>query len=279
MPRAVGPSDFRLYAMLSEPSFSPDGKRVAFSVRRANLEDDSYDSDVYIADRKGGRFSPITTGKKDSDPRWSPDGSSILFTSRRGLKKDDKGNALYVISADGGEARLLRRSEDGIESPRWSPDSKSAYFLSAVGRKAKDDVKVIGRINFWFNGLGFIYDKRKHLFRVDLDSGKVVQVTSGSVDLSDFAVSHDGKAIAYLASSNDLKPYVSDLYLTDPQGKKRRRLTKSNMELTSLAWSPDGRMVALAGDDFPSGLASHSRVWTVDIRTGKAERIDDVDLN
>ncbi|MDG7007347.1 MAG: S9 family peptidase [Nitrososphaerota archaeon] len=279
MRRPVSPGDFTLYSMLSEPSFSPDGRRLAFSVKRANLDEDGYDSDIYVADVRSGRSSPFTTGKKDSDPKWSPDGRSILFTSRRGLKKEDKGNALYVISADGGEARLLKRSEAGIDTPQWSPDSRSVYFLSAIGKKAKDDVKVIDRVTFWFNGLGFIYDRRKHLFRVDLDSGKVSQITSGSIDVSDFALSHDGRSIAFVASSDDLRPYISDLYLSDARGKERRKLTRSNMELTTVAWSPDDALLALSGDDLPSGFASHSRIWTVDPRNGRVERIDDVDLN
>jgi dipeptidyl aminopeptidase/acylaminoacyl peptidase len=265
--------------MLSAPSFSPDGRRVAFSVRRANLDDDAYDSEVYIADATGRRVVPFTTGKKDSDPIWSPDGRSLLFLSRRGLKKDDKGNALYVISVDGGEAALLRRSEDGIENPQWSIDSRSVYFLSTVAKKAKDDVKVIRRPTYWFNGLGFIYDKRKHLFRVEVESKRVNQLTSGSYDVNDFAVSHDGRSMAIVVSSNDLKPYVHDLYVTDSKGRRRKKMTRSNMELTAVAWSPDDRLVALAGDDFPAGFASHSRLWTVNLRSRRVERVDDVDLN
>ena len=165
VPRAIAPSDFTHYAMLSEPSFSPDGKRVAFSARRANMVDDAYDSDVYVADLRGSAKDPFTNGKKDYDPKWSPDGSSILFLSRRQFGKDDKGNALYLISARGGEARLLHKTKDGVDNPQWSPDSKTVYFLSYVAKKQKDDVKVIKRLTFWFNGLGFISNKRKHIFR------------------------------------------------------------------------------------------------------------------
>lgn len=279
MTHAVGPSDFKLYAMLSEPSISPDGTKVTFSVKRANLEEDSYDSDVFIADIKSGRCAPYTTGKRDSDPKWSPDGRSILFVSRRGLKKEDKGNALYVISAEGGEAKMLRRSEGGVDSPQWSPDSRSVYFISAVGKKPKDDVKVIDRLTFWFNGLGFIYDKRKQLFRVDVETGKVSQLTSGAASVSDFAVSSDGRSIAYLASASDLKPYISDLYVVDAAGRKRRKLTRSNMEISALAWSPDDKSIALSGDDLPSGFASHSKIWIVNLERSKVERTDDVDLN
>ncbi|MDA4120683.1 MAG: S9 family peptidase [Thaumarchaeota archaeon] len=279
MPRAVGVSDFKLYSMLSEPSISPDGSRVAFSAKRANLDEDAYDSEVYITNVKTGKVSLFTSGKKDSDPKWSPDGRSILFLSKRNMKKDEKGNALYVIAADGGEARLLRRSEDGIENPQWSPDSKSVYFLSFVPKKSKEDVKVINRVTFWFNGVGFIYNRRKHLFRAEIDGGKVRQLTRGAFDLSDFAISHDGKKLAYLASTDDLRPYISDVFVTGTSGKKGKRLTKSTMVLNTLVWSPDDNLLAVAGDDLPSGFASHTRVWTVSPHSRKVERVEGVDKN
>ncbi|HLQ07152.1 MAG TPA: S9 family peptidase [Nitrososphaerales archaeon] len=279
MTRAVGVSDFKLYSMLSEPSISPDGSRVAFSARRANLDEDAYDSEVYIANVRTGKVSIFTAGKKDSDPKWSPDGRLILFLSKRNMKKEEKGNALYVIAADGGEARLLRRSEDGIENPQWSPDSKSVYFLSFVPKKSKEDVKVINRLTFWFNGLGFIYNRRKHLFKAQLDGGKVRQLTRGAFDVSDFAISHGGKKLAYLASTDDMRPYISDVFVAGTSGRKGKKLTKSTMTLSTLVWSPDDNLLAVAGDDLPSGFASHTRVWTVSPRSRKLERVEGVDKN
>lgn len=279
MGRPVKPGDFTRYRSFSEPSFSPDGGRVAFSVRQANLEDDSYDSDVYVADLKGRKVSRFTTGRKDSDPVWSPDGASLLFTSKRGFAKEEKGSALYVISSEGGEARLLVKSKEGIESPLWSPDSAAVFYLSNVVKEPKDDVKVIRRFGYWFNGLGFTYNKRKHLFRLDAAGGKPERLTRGEFNVSAFAVSHDGKRVAYLASTNDLKPYISDLFVLDLRTGKSTKMTSSKMELASLAWSPDDGRVALAGDDLGAGFASHEKIWVANLADRRLELIDSTDRN
>lgn len=279
MRRPIRPADFTLYKSLSEPSFSPGGERVAFSVRQANLEDDAYDSDVYVAELKGKKLSKFTSGKKDSDPVWSPDGASILFTSKRGFAKDEKGSALYAISSEGGEARLLVKSKEGLDSPLWSPDSATVFYLGNVVKEEKDDVKVIKRFGYWFNGLGFTYNRRKHLFKVNAKGGKPIRLTNGEFDISSFAISHDGKRIAYLASTNDLRPYIVDLFILNLKTGKRTRVTRSNMELTSLAWSPDDRRIALLGDDFPAGFASHEVLWVANPNSRKLEKVDRADRN
>ncbi len=279
MPRPIRPSDLALYSMLSEPSLSPDGKRAVFSVRKANLKEDSYDSDIYVCELPQGESKRFTSGGKDSNPRFSDDGRSILFTSRRNLKKEDKGNALYVIADSGGEARLVLRAESGVESPRWSSDSKYIYYLSNVEKKEKDDVKVIRRLTFWFNGAGFIHNIRKHLFRVEVESGKTSQVTRGSFDVGGFSLSPDGRRIAYVASTIELKPYITDVFVIDLPRGKPRKLTRSDMEVGSVVWSPDGSTLAVSGHRFTSGLASHAHIWTVDPKTRKVTQVESVDRN
>ena len=279
MARPVQPSDLKLYSMLSEPSLSPDGRLVALSARKANMDDDLYDSDVYIAGVDGSGVRRFTNGRRDSDPRWSPDGKQLLFVSRRQFEKEDKGNSLYVIGADGGEARLIVKSNGGVEDPAWSPDAATMYYLGAVQDEPSDDVKVVKRLGLWFNGVGFTYNKRKHLFSVPAAGGEAKQLTSGEFDVAGFAVSHDGRRAAYLASTDDLKPYVVDLFVLNLTTGKADKLTNSNMELSSVAWSPDDRQLALTGDDFPAGFASHEHIWVVALDQPKLRNVDSVDRN
>jgi acylaminoacyl-peptidase len=277
--RSVRPEDLALYNMFSEPTFSPDGKMIAFSVRRANLAEDYYESEICVAEPRKKKVTRFTSGGRDSDPVWSPDGSSILFVSKRDFGKEEKGASLYVIPAQGGEARRLAKSSEDLEHPRWSSDSRSVFYLSNAVKKEKDNVMVVRRLGYWFNGKGFTYNKRRHVFRIDMRDGTKEQLTKGEFDVGGFAVSNDGRKLAYLAAKDDVRPYISDLMVMDLKSGESTKFTRSNMEITALVWSPDDRKIAILGDDLPSGFASHEVLWVLDLRSRRLEKVDKVDRN
>ncbi len=278
MPRPVEPEDLAAYHLLSEPSLSPDGTVVALSVHRALIDKDEYEGNLWLVPVKGGAPRQLTTAGKDGGPKFSPDGTRIAFTSRRELGKDDKGNGLYVIPVDGGEAKLLLRRKEGIEGVSWSPDGKRIAFLSNVGTD-DEDVRTIRRSNFWFNDKGYIYNLRKHLFTVDAAGGEAKQLTQGEFDVAKAVWSHDGKRIAYIAVTDDVRHYLADLFVLDVAAGRAKQLTDHTMEIASAAWSPDDRRILFTGDDLPRGFASHEHLWWVDAKGGKPERIDALDRN
>ncbi len=75
----------------SSPTWSPDGKRLAFTATR----DGDTDAQVYVMDMAAGgdaqRYTSIAGGA--SDPRWSPDGKRLLFVSTVGEASKAKSNA------------------------------------------------------------------------------------------------------------------------------------------------------------------------------------------
>ena len=278
MPRPVEPEDLAAYAFLSEPSLSPDGRTAALSVHHALLDQDEYEGNLWLVPVAGGEPRQLTTGGRDSAPRFSPDGRRIAFTSKRGLAKEDKGNGLYVIPVDGGEARLLLRRKEGIENAVWSPDGTRILFLSTVGTD-EEDVRTIRRVNFWFNERGFIYNLRKHAFAVDVATGEAKPLTQGEFDVAKAAWSHDGRRIAYVAATDDARPYLQDLFVLDAAAGTAKRLTAHAMEITSVAWSPDDRRLLFTGDELPHGFASHEHLWWIDASGGTPERLDALDRN
>ena len=276
MAKSVEAEDLAAYSFLSEPSLSQDGSFAALSVHRALLDKDEYEGNLWIVPTDGDEPRQLTTAGKDAAPKVSPDGRRILFTSKRDIGKDDKGNALYVIPTDGGEAQLLVRRKEGVEGAAWSPDGRHALFLSNVGQD-DDDIRTIRRMNFWFNEKGFIYNVRKHVFQIDLGTKETKQLTKGEFDVTKAAWSHDGRRIAYVAQTDDLRPYLQDLFIHDLATKKKRQLTKHTMEIVSVAWSPDDRQLAFLGNDFPRGFASHNHLWSIAASGGAPARLDSLD--
>jgi Tol biopolymer transport system component len=103
------------------PSFSPDGKHIAFQ------SDRSGSWEIWLCDRDGSNAVQLTRfgGALTGTPRWSPDGQQIVFDSRA------KGVAqVYVVSAEGGTPRPLTNDTAGGEVPSFSRDGKWVYYSS-----------------------------------------------------------------------------------------------------------------------------------------------------
>src|SRR6516164_9484450 len=56
------------------PEISPDGRWVAYTVRETNWDDNAYETEIWLADARGGTTRQLTNAKKSSrSPAWSPD--------------------------------------------------------------------------------------------------------------------------------------------------------------------------------------------------------------
>jgi TolB protein len=106
------------------PSFSPDGKTLAFS--RAIEEG----TDIYTVNvRDNCCIQRLTVGRFSDNlsPTFSPDGQRIAFVSTRsGLPQ------VYVMAADGTDQQLFAPFDYGVtgasNAPEWSPDGRSVAF-------------------------------------------------------------------------------------------------------------------------------------------------------
>ena len=100
------------------PTWSPDGKRIAFMSDRAG------NWDIWVINVDGSGRTRLTTHPADDEhPAWSPDGKKIAFTSKRGGNRD-----IWVMNADGSNPVNLTNTPGRDRYPRWSPDGQWIAF-------------------------------------------------------------------------------------------------------------------------------------------------------
>lgn len=103
-----------------DPSFSPDGKTVAFTGQ--------YDgnTDVYVVSSSGGEPKRLTFNPESDQVRgWTPDGRSVLFSSS--LRSPRGIPMLYTVSVDGGLPLQLPFPEGHQAS--FSPDGTQIAYV------------------------------------------------------------------------------------------------------------------------------------------------------
>jgi uncharacterized delta-60 repeat protein len=216
-----GTNQVRLTNSLSAdllPSFSPDGRKIAFVSREYNIP---FNTNIKIMNADGTNQTVLTSITLSSSPdpwrqweisslSWSPDGSMIAF--------DDEGE-IFTINVDGSNRRNLTNNPGDDIAPAWLPDGSRILFTS--------------------HRVGYL---TMHTMKPDGSDVKELPSRGYSWDVSpDW--SPTGDKIAFVELSEDWWP---NIFTVDADGANRR-LFDGNGSPTAQRnkpkWSPDGTKI------------------------------------
>ncbi len=234
----------------SQPSWSPDGKKIAF-VRIADGK-----PQIFILSFDGGEPVQFTHFKYGAGtPKWSPDGNSILFSSNillNELETDSNLNAGHQTPSWPIERPGLSNN-DLVPSPgvKADPDGNMASIRAWLDNDLTDKkAKLLTRLDFQDetgvnSEMGF-----NHFFVQSLKEGaSPVQLTQGFYSFSNAEFTPDGKAVVLVGEVDSLehpdRPQESGIYMVDVNGANfRTLLSDKGMEYNSIAISHSGKWLA-----------------------------------
>ena len=252
------------------PSWSPDGKRIAFA------KNGSCGTQITLVSVKGGPTRELTE-KYGVLPNWSPDGQTILFRSRDGFS---------VVTAKGGTPHLIRK-DNGEMGASWSPDGKRIAFVHGLAPDPGDEGffstlytmkpggngvhRLLGhdcnpRTPSWSpSGKYLVFACDRGVYALPAIGGSLEQLVRRNFSISPVSVSisPDAKVLAFGWNGVETKK-------TDENGGAATLVSANDPENATIdvAWSPSGRKLAFS----VSGSGADDGLYLVD-RDGSHRRL------
>jgi dipeptidyl aminopeptidase/acylaminoacyl peptidase len=287
--------DMQKLSRVDDPKVSPDGKWVAFTVKRSDVAKNKFATNIWIVAPSGGEPQQLTFTEDGSneDLHWSPDGHYLYFLSSRVGDKPQ----IFRMAITGGEAKQITSVPTGVDSYVLSPDAKTIVITAKVFpsctdmacdekmAKERDDnpvkVRVITDMPFrrwdsWVDGL------RNHIFAMSVDGGPASDLTPGDVDSpiwteegsEEVAFSPDSREICFSRFvANEALTGNSNLFVIPVTGGTPKQITPSKASVHTPLYSPDGRYIAYSATLRPMQESDLTRLFLYDRTTGEQKNI------
>lgn len=303
--RPLNPDDISKIVCYGNLEVSPDGNYLTYV--RQSIKDDEYVTNIHLVELDTGRDIQLTNSGKDRSPKWSPDGQKIAFVSDRMSHSQ-----IWIIDIHGGEAICAKTKEKVESEPVWSPDGRRIFFLSQTFAKPDDwipypgcpdgdkdraleqvkrrlspdephktppekkpnDIKVITRLLYRRDGIGYYGDTRTHIFYMDLKENinpdeelETFRVTQGDFDYGLPCISPCGSYLVTSALCQEDADYhtKSDLWLVDLEEKQSYLLYESEGPAYQPKWSFDGEYIGFLGHNNTRGVSTKTDLYLLPV--------------
>jgi dipeptidyl aminopeptidase/acylaminoacyl peptidase len=263
--------DYFTQGFIYDCAISPDGRFVALTDLRWDLDANTRHTDVWVANVKTKEMRRLTFDPaSDGSPKWSPDGRWVYFTTSRGEEGGtpplNKKTQVWKCSVDGGPEVPVTRFKDGVDGFALSEDGRTLYYTrsseevedpwKSLKEKYEDLEYGRGVCNF------------SELWALDLETWRAEKLIDENRVIREFAVAPGGARIAMITTPNEELITNEGFSRVDVWDRSTKKVTQPpdalwRAEVPSpygwiegLTWSADGSKLAFRVDfdGYPSEL-------------------------
>lgn len=265
------------------PSWSPDGREIAYSLRGRDAPDvrNATPSQIWVVNVESGA-KRLLCEMDAMQPSWSPHGARVAFWFMpTSVGRSD----VATVPAAGGEPVVVTKDATTNWNPVWSPDGRYLYFASdrsgsmSFWRVAIEEEtghvlsepEPVGTQSKYSRHLGFSRDGRRMIY-VQTDNQSNIQAADFDARAEKVVgeprwVTRGDRVVVRPELSPDGRQFVmrvprrtqDDIALVNRDGTNWRDLTDDKYFDRYPRWSPDGKRVAFMSDR--SGIYE---IWTID---------------
>lgn len=268
---------------VSEMAFSPDGSLLAWCKDFCEPGMMTRANNIFLTDMEQNATVQLTSFEEAAvgGLKWSPDGARISFLSDAvpsGAGGGEGAVQVWAVNPAGGEAEALTSLEGGVEEYGWE-DAQILLYTASEAQEGEEGEPGDSTVH-----VSEYCEAPVRLYRLDLPSAEVTQLTRNDDRIMALSISPDGKHAFYVRTmSKGFMPghtfYADssfDNYLLDLESGEERQVFPQMRSTGGEAWSHDSETlyaVNLYYED-PNPYAFRPEVLTLDVSTGEEGSVD-----
>ena len=276
-------NDILTYDFYSSLEISNDEKYLAFLKTNANLDENKYNSYLYLFDIEKNKKYKVSDNKNIGIFIFDED-DNLIYKE----KSDDKFDYFYKKDRSMGVGSLEFKIDKNVS---YIKDLKNGYYLIKASDKLSEDekkkqkensfYKEVSKLPFWFNCIGYIDNQKQSLYLYKKEDKSLQKIRDfENESLNAFAINKNANKLALVLGKNDNKVsrLRDDLIILDLENKEEKIIIENEFAYYDIFFNKKDEIIFVASDMKKGGINEDAFIYKGNL-SGEYKKISPDDFD